>query len=228
MSYDFRMFKHHFFSFFLDRHCRHKGHFGHFGRRGDFFDRFGGPGGPGMKPGRLLTSEDLHLIILALISEKPSHGYEIIKEIERRSSGIYTPSPGMIYPALTYLEEASFAVSEADGTKKLYRITEAGAEYLAKNREQVDALLQRLAHWGEKISHFREQVAQEEETEERWGGSPREQQRKEWREMKAEFHELRRELKSALFEKLSATLEEKKRVLAILKKAIQEIRAGKA
>jgi DNA-binding PadR family transcriptional regulator len=180
-----------------------------------------------MKPGRLLTSEDLHLIILALISEKPSHGYEIIKEIERRSSGIYTPSPGMIYPALTYLEEASFAVSEAEGAKKLFRITEAGAEYLGKNREQVEALLQRLAHWGEKISHFRDQMAQEEETEERWGGSPREQQRQEWREMKAEFHDLRRELKSALFEKLSASLEEKKRVLAIIKKAIQEIRAGK-
>jgi DNA-binding PadR family transcriptional regulator len=218
------MFKHHFLSFFLDRHCRHKGFFG---RRGEFFDRFGGPGGPGMKPGRLLTSEDLHLIILALISEKPSHGYEIIKSIERRSSGIYTPSPGMIYPALTYLEEASFAVSETEGTKKLYRITEAGSEYLAKNREHADALLDRLALWGQKISHFRDQMAQEEETDERWGGSPREQQRKEWREMKTEFHELRRELKSALFEKLSASLEEKKRVLAVLRKAIQEIRAGK-
>jgi DNA-binding PadR family transcriptional regulator len=218
------MFKHHFFSFFLDRHCRHKGFSG---RRGDFFDRFGGPGGPGMKPGRLLTSEDLHLIILALISEKPAHGYEIIKEIERRSSGIYTPSPGMIYPALTYLEEASFAVSEAEGAKKLFRITEAGSEHLAINRKHVDALLDRLALWGQKISHFRDQMAQEEEADERWGGSPREQQRKEWREIKADFHDLRRELKSALFEKLSASLDEKKRVLAVIKKAIQEIRAGK-
>ena len=138
--------------------------------RGDFFDRFGGPGGPGMKSGRVLTSEDLHLVILALISEKPSHGYEIIKSIERRSSGIYTPSPGMIYPALTYLEEASFAVSEAEGAKKLYRITEPGAEYLAKNREHVDALLARLTLWGQKISHFRDQMAEEEETDERWGG----------------------------------------------------------
>jgi DNA-binding PadR family transcriptional regulator len=216
------MFKHHFFSFFRDTHCAHKGFFG---RRGEFFDRFGGSGGPGFKPGRLLTSEDLHLIILALISEKPSHGYEIIKEIERRSSGIYAPSPGMIYPALTYLEEASFAVSEAEGAKKLYRITEAGSEQLAKNREHVDALLQRLALWGQKISHFRDQMAQEEETDERWGGSPREQQRQEWREMKAEFHDLRRELKSALFEKLSASLEGKRRVLGILRKAIQEIRS---
>jgi DNA-binding PadR family transcriptional regulator len=218
------MFKHHFFSFFRDGHCGHKSFFS---RRGEFFDRFGGAGGPGMKPGRVLTSEDLHLIILAMISETPSHGYEIIKSIERRSSGIYTPSPGMIYPALTYLEEASFAVSEVEGAKKRYRITEAGSEHLAKNREHVDALLEQLTLWGQKISHFRDQMAQDEAADERWGGSPREQQRKEWRELKAEFHELRRELKSALFEKLSASLGEKKRVLAVLKKAIQEIRAGK-
>jgi DNA-binding PadR family transcriptional regulator len=176
----------------------------------------------------LLTSEDLQLIILALISEKPAHGYEIIKEIERRSSGVYTPSPGVIYPALTYLEEASLAVSEAEGTKKLYRLTEAGAEHVAKNRQQTDEMLERLGRWGEKIAHFRDQMAQEEEVDERWGGSPREQARKEWREMKAEFHELRREMKSALFEKLSASMEEKKRVLEVLRKAIAEIRQGKA
>jgi len=215
------MFKHHVFAFFRDHHCAHKGFFG---RRGEFFDRFGGPGGPGMKPGRLLTSEELHLIILALIWEKASHGYEIIKEIEKRSSGIYTPSPGMIYPALTYLEEASFAVSEADGAKKRYRITAEGSAHLAENREQVDNLLSRLAHWGERISHFQDQMAEEEEVNERWGGSPKDQQRREWREIKAEFHDIRRELKSAIFEKLSASFEEKKRVLGVLKRAIHEIR----
>ena len=216
---------HHFFSFFRSHHCAHKSFFG---RHSDFFDRFsGGPGGPGFRPGRLLTSEDLQLIILALISEKPSHGYEIIKEIERRSSGMYAPSPGVIYPALTYLEEASFAVSEAEGSKKLYRITDAGAEHLAKNRQHTDEILERLGRWGEKIAHFRDQMAQEEEAEERWGGSPREQQRQEWREMKREFHDLRHELKSALFEKFSASMDEKKRILGILRKAIEEIRRGK-
>ena len=62
---------------------------------------------PGFRPARLLTSHELQLIILFLISERPAHGYEIIKEMERRSSGMYTPSPGVVYPALTYLEEAS-------------------------------------------------------------------------------------------------------------------------
>src|SRR5579871_1065742 len=143
------MFKHHVFAFFRGNHpCGHKSFFG---RHGDFFERFGaGPGGPGFRPGRLFTAEDLQLIILALISENPSHGYELIKEIERRSSGLYTPSPGVIYPALTYLEEASLAVSESEGTKKLYRITEAGAAHLAENRSQTDEMLERLARWGEK------------------------------------------------------------------------------
>jgi DNA-binding PadR family transcriptional regulator len=218
------MFEHFFLSHFVGGHCGHKSFFG---GRGNPFDRFGGMGGPGMRVGKLITSEDLQFIILAQISEKPSHGYEIIKAIERRSSGIYTPSPGMIYPALTYLEEASYAVSEVEGTKKLFRITEAGSEYLAKNREHVDALLERLTRYGEKISSFQDQMAQEEAADEKWGGTPKEQQRKEWREMKAEFHELRHELKSALFEKLAASLEEKKRVLGILRKAIQEIRSGK-
>jgi DNA-binding PadR family transcriptional regulator len=223
------MLKHHIFAFFRGAHpdCAHKSFFGRGG--GEFFDRFGGgPGGPGLRPGRLLSSEDLQLIILALISEKPAHGYEIIKEIERRSSGVYTPSPGVIYPALTYLEEASLAVSEAEGTKKRYRITEAGAESVAQNRQRTDEMLEKLARWGERIAHFRDQMAQEEEADERWAGSPRDQQRKEWREMREDFHDLRRELKAALFEKRSAPMEEKKRVLEVLRKAIAEIRQEKA
>jgi len=223
------MFKHHLFSMFRGggHHCAQKSFFGRGG--GDFFDRFGGgPGGPGFRPGRLLSSEDLQFIILALISEKPAHGYEIIKEIERRSSGMYTPSPGVIYPALTYLEEASLAVSEAEGTKKRYSITEAGTELLAKNRPQTDAMLERLTQWGERIAHFRDQMAQDEEAEERWGGSPRERQHKEWREMKDEFHNLRHELKAAIFDKRSAPLEEKKRVIEVLRKALAEIRGEKA
>jgi DNA-binding PadR family transcriptional regulator len=220
------MFKHHVFSFLRGDLC---GHRGFFGRHSEFFDRFaGGPGGPGFRPTRLLSADDLQLVILALISEKPSHGYEIIKEIERRSSGLYVPSPGVIYPALTFLEEASFAVSEADGSKKLFRITEPGAQHLAQNRQKVDEMLEALGRWGERVAHFRDQMAQEEQADERWGGSPREQQRREWRQVKADFHDLRHELKAALFEKFSASMEEKKRILGVLRKAIDEIRHGKA
>src|SRR5208282_4097464 len=103
---------------------------------GSFFGRFGAGlmRGPGMRAARMLASGDLQLIILALLSEKPRHGYEIIKQIEEHSSGAYSPSPGMVYPALTYLEEGGFATSELEGTKKLYRITEAGTKHLNENR----------------------------------------------------------------------------------------------
>ena len=89
-----------------------------FGRMG------GGFMGPGMRAAKMLASGDLRLIILALLSEKPGHGYEIIKAIEDHSSGVDSPSPGMVYPALTYLEELGYTASESEGTKKLYRITE--------------------------------------------------------------------------------------------------------
>ena len=63
---------------------------------------------------------------------------EIIKALEEHSSGLYTPSPGVVYPALTYLEEMGFAVSEASGNKKLYSVTETGKEELAKNRPVLE------------------------------------------------------------------------------------------
>ncbi len=63
----------------------------------------------GFRTGRKLASDDLQLLLLALIADKPSHGYDLIKLLEERSDGYYVPSPGMVYPALTYLEEAGYA-----------------------------------------------------------------------------------------------------------------------
>src|SRR6202049_4715714 len=106
-------------------YCAGRGGHGHFGAGGGRPGFFGGPfgggfrGGGGMRTARVLGSGDLQLLILLLLSEKPRHGYEIIKAIEEHCSGIYTPSPGVVYPALTYLEETGFAVSETEGTKKL-------------------------------------------------------------------------------------------------------------
>ncbi len=73
----------------------------------------GGMGGRGFGMGRKLGSADLQLLILRLLDEKPSHGYEIIKALDEHSNGFYVPSPGMVYPALTYLEELGFATVEA-------------------------------------------------------------------------------------------------------------------
>jgi DNA-binding PadR family transcriptional regulator len=193
------------------------------GRHGFFGGPFGGGGG-GMRSARVLASGDLQLLILLLLSEKPRHGYEIIKAIEEHSSGVYTPSPGMVYPALTFLEETGYATATAEGTKKLFSITTDGTEHLTKNRSAAEELWNRLALFGRKLAHFQRQYAEEEDVAEHFGGGPRDSVRSEWRQMKAEFLGLRDELKAAIYEKLNSSIEEKKRVLQILRRTIDEIR----
>jgi DNA-binding PadR family transcriptional regulator len=87
---------------------------------------------------------ELRLVVLALISERPRHGYEIIKEIEDRVAGTYTPSPGVIYPTLTMLEELGHATVSENAGKRLYAITADGTAYLAANKSAVDNALQRM------------------------------------------------------------------------------------
>jgi DNA-binding PadR family transcriptional regulator len=87
---------------------------------------------------------DLRYVILQLISEKPSHGYEIIKSIQERLGGTYAPSPGVVYPMLTMLEEMGWASAVSEGTRKQYTITDEGAKALAENKAVVDALFARM------------------------------------------------------------------------------------
>jgi len=202
------------------------------GGRPGFLRRFGGfgmfggfaGGGHGFRAARMLGSNDLQLIILALLNEKPRHGYEIIKALEEHSSGIYTPSPGVVYPALTYLEEMQYAVSEAGGNKKLYSITDTGKEQLAKNRETADEMLEQLSRFGRKMARVRKHFAEEEAENEFDESDSRTGAKAEWRKMKSEFRELKEELKDALWEKIDAPTEEKKRILEILRNALAEIR----
>jgi DNA-binding PadR family transcriptional regulator len=202
------------------------GRHGHGGGRGGFFGRFGGGGfmGAGLRAAKMFAAGDLQLLILSLLTEKPRHGYDIIKALEVHSSGLYTPSPGMVYPALTYLEEAGYALSETEGNKKLFKITLEGSEYFAKNKAVADEALSNLALFGQKMAKMRDQMANDEAEDEKWAGGPRDQVKKEWRQMKMELHEIKHELKAAIFEKLHAPMEEKKRVLEVLRKAIAEIR----
>ena len=92
----------------------------------------------------MFVGADLRYVILQLISEKPSYGYEIIKSIQERLGGTYAPSPGIVYPMLTMLEEMGYASVVAEGTRKLYTITEEGAKALAENKAVVDALFARM------------------------------------------------------------------------------------
>jgi DNA-binding PadR family transcriptional regulator len=136
------------------RHRR--GRFGGFG----FGGRHGGGGrgemGPDdMRAGRMLAQGDLRLIALALIAEEPRHGYEIIKLVEEKTGDWYSPSPGIVYPTLTYLEEAGYVTASTEGAKKLYAITDEGRSYLQANRDLVDAVLARLSAIGERVNRFR-------------------------------------------------------------------------
>jgi DNA-binding PadR family transcriptional regulator len=149
----------HFRSHCEDRHAagRHGrwGHHRHGGGRHGRGGEFGG-GGDMMRAGRMLAQGDLRLLALALIAEQPRHGYEIIKVLEDKTQGWYAPSPGIVYPTLTYLEEAGYVTAQADGTKRLYSITGEGRAYLEENRAFVDAVLQRLDAVGERMRSRRD------------------------------------------------------------------------
>src|SRR5438034_2716145 len=136
---------------------------GHFAPGRGWGGRHGSGGGDMMRAGRMLAQGDLRLIALALIAEQPRHGYEIIKVLEERTAGWYSPSPGIVYPTLTYLEEAGYVTSQAEGAKKLYTITEAGRAHLEENRDFVDAVLERFAAIGEKVSRMRRRAGADDE-----------------------------------------------------------------
>jgi len=129
-----------------------RGHFGPGSGRGG---RHGMGGSDFMRARRMLAQGDLRLIALALIAEQPRHGYEIIKVLEDKTAGWYSPSPGIVYPTLTYLEEAGYVTAQAEGAKKLFCITPAGRAHLEENRDFVNAVLDRFAAVGEKISRLR-------------------------------------------------------------------------
>jgi DNA-binding PadR family transcriptional regulator len=128
----------------------------HFGADFAGGSRHGMGGGEMMRAGRMLAQGDLRLIALALIAEQPRYGYEIIKLLEDKTAGWYSPSPGIVYPTLTYLEEAGHVTVQAEGAKKLYSITDEGRAHLQENRAFVDTVLERLTAIGEKATRIRE------------------------------------------------------------------------
>jgi DNA-binding PadR family transcriptional regulator len=114
--------------------------------------RHGGSGwfGRGFGGGRerLFDAGDVKLVVLKLLSERPSYGYQLIKTMEERLAGGYTPSAGVIYPTLTMLEEEGLATSTTENSKKVYSVTPEGMEYLQANRRRVEQLFERLEEAG--------------------------------------------------------------------------------
>src|ERR1700743_2537451 len=140
---------------------RHRYRFGFGGRHGRFGDRQGGSDGMDddmMRARRMLAQGDLCVLALALIAPAPRHGYEIIKLVEEKTADWYSPSPGIVYPTLTYLEEAGYVTGAAEGSKKLYTITDEGRAYLQANRQIVDTVLDRLTALGERVNRWRQRA----------------------------------------------------------------------
>jgi DNA-binding PadR family transcriptional regulator len=131
------MFHRHF-----DDHIRHghggfgRGPFNHWRSHGTGFHR---------REGRMFDGGELRLVILKLVAEKPRYGYEIIKELGERVGGDYSPSPGVVYPTLTMLEEMGLASASQDPQgRKLYTLTGEGEKVLADNQAQIDAIFARF------------------------------------------------------------------------------------
>jgi DNA-binding PadR family transcriptional regulator len=128
-------------------------HFDHCHRtpRGEHEDGLSGGRGRGGRHGfgggRVFGHGGLRFVLLQLIADKPSHGYELIKLIEERLGGSYAPSPGVVYPTLTLLEELGHLSVESGaegGGRKRYTLTDSGREYLTANRETAESMMERL------------------------------------------------------------------------------------
>lgn len=123
---------------------------------GERWEGFGRGLGFGGGRERMFDNGQLRLVILKLLAEKPSYGYELIKAIEERLSGGYAPSPGVVYPTLTLLEEEGLAeVAETNGAKKLYAATEAGRELLQAHNAELKAIFGRMEEAGRMFGRER-------------------------------------------------------------------------
>ncbi|MFK0689915.1 PadR family transcriptional regulator [Mesorhizobium sp. IMUNJ 23033] len=198
---------------------------GKFGGRGGGFGPFGhgmrggGRGGPGdvFRAGRMLADGDLKLITLSLLAEAPRHGYDIIKALGERTSGVYSPSPGVVYPTLTFLEEAGYATSSAEGNKKVFSITEAGQAHLEENREMIDHVLDHLERFGRKMAKARDWFG--------WNDDGEEGGRRGRHEKRDAFRAVRHRLRAALSDIVDAPEDTQAQAMSILQDAAEALEA---
>jgi DNA-binding PadR family transcriptional regulator len=124
------------------------------------FDRFAARGWGRFERGfggreRLFDAGDLKIVILKLLAEQPSYGYQLMKTMEERLAGGYTPSAGVIYPTLTMLEEEGLAAASVENNKKVYTVTDQGKEYLQAHAARADELFQRIDAAGKNFERGR-------------------------------------------------------------------------
>ena len=168
-------------------------------------------GGGGVPGGRRFSAADLQLVILALLEGQAAHGYELIRVLEERSGGFYAPSPGVIYPALTYLDEIGRVTVEPDGNRKRYRLTDEGRAHLDAHRAAASAMLDALGRIGHRMEHVREAFAGLDAIDP---------------EAADDLHRARHALKHALMRTRGCAPAEARRVAAILARAPAAINGG--
>lgn len=159
--------------------------------------------------GRKFSGHELQLMVLGLLQRRSCHGYEIIKELQALSLGFYSPSPGALYPVLARIVEYGYALSEVDGKRKRYTLSDKGRLYLESQSQAVELLFARLRHAAKKmhwISHGADVQAAASAT----GWLP-------------EFVTARARLRSALLARSDADHDEQRRLVTILDAAVARI-----
>ena len=181
---------------------------------GGLFSRRGGGfgGGDDFSRGRKFSADDLQVLLVALLAEEPRHGYELIRLLETRSNGFYTPSPGMVYPALTYLEEIGYTTVAAEGNRKRYALTADGRAYLDANRERIEFIWAKLNFFAQKMGMVRRALAGGDGDDEHGGRQP----------LRA-FVEARLKLKDLVMARSHSPPAEQLRIAQVLERAAAEI-----
>ena len=97
-------------------------------------------------------SGDMKYVILKLLHDKPRHGYEVMKELEERMHGCYSPSPGTVYPTLQWLEDEGLVTARDVDGKKVYEVTDAGRQFLQEHRDVVDDIFERVREAVDRVA----------------------------------------------------------------------------
>lgn len=104
----------------------------------------------GGRRGQWFGAGDMKYVILKLLRDKPRHGYEIMKDLEERMRGCYSPSPGTVYPTLQWLEDEGLVVAREVEGKKVYEITDSGRAFLESNKDVVEEIFERITETVER------------------------------------------------------------------------------
>lgn len=167
--------------------------------------------------GRKYTARAMQLMLMAMLRDGETHGYELIRRFAHLSHNSYVPSAGAVYPALSYCAGQGWVHVQEDGRRKLYSLTDEGRRYLDGQQENCDYLLQSLAYRARKLVWMRQMLADQSSPDDLQAA----QDQTGWL---PEFVQIRHSLKNVLFEQSTASLERQRDVVAILEQALEQIR----